>query len=172
MDIPLADAIDFWRSIGLLVFPTLAVIIVLLIGGKRQYKAGEKAGRQLVDVLRGKKATDPVYTRCPSCGSARYKRTEASSVLSLVYDRICKECDTQYTPPTPRWMFAAAIPIGVVLAAISVYGMYRRDALTDLAIARGWLWLICIAVAFLGVATVIMGIGGLRKHDQDDTSEQ
>ena len=57
-------------------------------------------------------------TTCPNCGLAKYRNVAPESA-HFVYDRICKDCDTRYTPPTPNWMAAIGISAGLLILAIT-----------------------------------------------------
>ncbi len=61
----------------------------------------------------------PVSPYCPKCGSARFKKV-APPGLALVYDRLCKDCGTRYTPPTPNSLLAAQLPMGAVLILVGL----------------------------------------------------
>lgn len=59
------------------------------------------------------------FTECPNCGSDSY-RSVASESAHFVYDRICHECETRYTPPTPNWMAVVGIGSGLMILVIIV----------------------------------------------------
>src|SRR5262245_43593703 len=64
-------------------------------------------------------STYPISDVCPQCGSTAYKRVKAQTDLPIKDDRVCTDCGTRYTPPTPFW--ARMVLVG--LAILSVVGL-------------------------------------------------
>lgn len=62
----------------------------------------------------------PVSANCPQCGSESYKRVKPDAELAFAYDRVCKECDTRYTPPTPGWARGVYAGLGLVFLVAGV----------------------------------------------------
>ncbi len=56
-------------------------------------------------------------SKCPECGSSRSKEApmRQGEIFVIVRDRICKECDARYRPPTPKWA-----PFGLLIAGAAV----------------------------------------------------
>jgi hypothetical protein len=57
---------------------------------------------------------------CPKCGGTEYKRARARTALSFADDRVCKDCGTRYSPPTPAWGRALFALLGLGLLACSI----------------------------------------------------
>jgi hypothetical protein len=63
---------------------------------------------------------------CPRCGSASYSTVAAKMAIAFRGDRICRECQTTYTPPTPSWaavlfcVIGVGVPIAISLAVILI----------------------------------------------------
>jgi hypothetical protein len=59
-----------------------------------------------------------VSEACPNCGSREYKSVKATAMIAFADDRVCKQCSTRYTPPTPIWarFIFGAIGLGAVAA--------------------------------------------------------
>ncbi len=68
--------------------------------------------------LAGTKAAIPVSKVCPKCGSADHTKVKPEAVVAFAKDRICRQCSTRYTPPTPMW----ARPIFGILGLAAVIG--------------------------------------------------
>jgi hypothetical protein len=48
-------------------------------------------------------ARRPKSVACPSCGSTAGKKVKSQAMIAWTNDRMCKQCGTIYTPPTPIW---------------------------------------------------------------------
>lgn len=59
------------------------------------------------------------FNECPECGSTTYRNVAPESA-HFVYDRICDECETRYTPPTPTWMAVVGVCTAVTILLIIV----------------------------------------------------
>jgi hypothetical protein len=60
-----------------------------------------------------KHPTYPGGLTCPGCGSAAFKRVKPHSDIAFAPDRVCTECGTRYTPPTPAWARMVFVAIGL-----------------------------------------------------------
>jgi RNA polymerase subunit RPABC4/transcription elongation factor Spt4 len=67
----------------------------------------------------------PISKACPNCGNSEFSRQKSKRFVAFAPDRICAQCETRYTPPTPVWagllfIFAAiALPVlGFVLITV------------------------------------------------------
>ena len=99
----------------------------------------------------------PVSLFCPKCGSAEYKKRKPEKWIAFIADRVCTECQTRYTPPTPAWA-----GVVFVLAGLSLAGFGFLSIL--LSVSRGnpgqLLGLVC--EGFLGLLGVLAIIHGIR----------
>ncbi len=55
----------------------------------------------------------PVATTCPKCGSGQYHKVDPDWQPAILNDRICDECATRYSPPTPLWAPWAAMALAL-----------------------------------------------------------
>lgn len=60
----------------------------------------------------------PVSPACPKCGRSEYRTRRPEAAIAFRDDRVCKACNTRYTPPTPGWAAGVFILIGVPLVGI------------------------------------------------------
>ncbi|VTR93634.1 unnamed protein product [Gemmata massiliana] len=96
--------------------------------------------------------TFPVSRTCPKCRGEKYKRVKPLGWIAFKWDRVCKDCATRYTPPTPWWAALTFVGVGLLLAGfggISVLlGMLKGDPLRLPAIAcEGFLGIIgCLSI--------------------------
>ena len=104
---------------------------------------------------------------CPQCGSVNY-RNVAPETAHLVYDRICRECDTRYTPPTPNWMAAAGVFAGLaILAIMGVVLIGVAQNAGALGFGIGDAFKLAAAIVFfvsVGGAGVIAGVRHFRSR--------
>jgi hypothetical protein len=79
--------------------------------------------------------------------------------MAFSWDRICKACDTRYTPPTPVWAAILFILGGLPLATFGVVGVVLHLAggtvLSLLALA------VESSLGVLGLAAIIHGVRSL-----------
>jgi len=57
----------------------------------------------------------PVSKVCPQCGQQRYTTAKPGTWVAFRLDRICTDCESRYTPPTPQWASVLFIVAGVTL---------------------------------------------------------
>ena len=69
---------------------------------------------------KGRPPSYPVSQNCPQCGSAAFKRVKPDAELAFASDRVCKECGTRYTPPTPAWARMVFVGLGLVFLVVGV----------------------------------------------------
>jgi hypothetical protein len=102
----------------------------------------------------------PVSRHCPSCGGEAFRSVRPDRLVSFGWDRVCKACDTRYTPPTPLWGALGLIGAGLVLLAIAaVLAVFR-------VMAGDVLMLGCEAfLALLGALALVQGFRAL-PHDR------
>jgi urea transport system permease protein len=65
----------------------------------------------------------PIAKVCPHCGSNEYTTRRARTFVAFVSDRVCKSCNTRYTPPTPVWAAFVFILLGLPIAAIAAFSV-------------------------------------------------
>ncbi len=79
--------------------------------------------RQLIEMAKwrrpGDMPTSPrvrlICSRCPACGCPEYSKVRPNSFVALTHDRVCENCDTRYSPPTPGWAAAIFFLVGLGL---------------------------------------------------------
>ena len=118
------------------------------------------------------------YYICPNCGSTRFKRV-ASLSAHFVYDRICRDCSSRYTPPTPKWMAIVGIITGAGIGTIvSVFaacllwsfwnnglqGIEKGNFAMMLQLPR-MVWII-VGIGWTGVATGVRHFWFTRSDGQ------
>jgi hypothetical protein len=59
----------------------------------------------------------PVSDGCPQCGGGDYTEQRPYRWVAFAKDRVCKQCNIGYAPPTPRWGAILLVVAGVILAA-------------------------------------------------------
>jgi hypothetical protein len=97
----------------------------------------------------------PISTACPQCGGTQYARRKPGRRVAFVSDRLCRACNTRYTPPTPAWAAALFLLAGLTLPFL---GFVLTSLLVHPFSITG---LICEGVvAALGVVAFI---GGIRE---------
>lgn len=94
---------------------------------------------------------------CPDCGHAGFKGVRPNRLIAFTWDRVCKECDTRYTPPTPVWagvvFILAGLPL-VLVGLLSLLGqMMARPNPLGLA-CTGFLGLLGLLAILQGVRTL------------------
>jgi hypothetical protein len=68
----------------------------------------------------------PIGKDCPQCRSTEYTTCRPEGFVAFVKDRVCKSCNTRYTPPTPPWAGVAFILIGLPLAGLGAISVIMR----------------------------------------------
>jgi hypothetical protein len=104
------------------------------------------------------RAPYPVSLVCPQCGHTEFRATRPDSWVAFVWDRVCKNCNTRYTPPTPLWAGVVFIVAGLLLAgwgALSIFmGLLTGDPLG----------MVCWGtLGVLGLLAIIHGIRSLAN---------
>ena len=93
----------------------------------------------------------PISVDCPECSGTEYDTRPSERRISYTSDRVCKQCGTRYTPPTPAWAAVAFIVVGLVIAGCCVF------AIGGAAGSPGGL----LSVGFLGIVGVFAVRHGL-----------
>jgi hypothetical protein len=60
----------------------------------------------------------PVSKACPQCGSREYTRVKPTATIAFASDRVCGQCGTRYSPPTPVWAAIVFMTVGGLLTAV------------------------------------------------------
>ena len=66
----------------------------------------------------------PICDKCPQCGATEHKKVRPDSDVSFTWDRVCKNCGTRYTPPTPGWARAVFAVLGLGLSVLGLGLLY------------------------------------------------
>jgi hypothetical protein len=105
----------------------------------------------------------PVSATCPKCASAQFTRVPPTSLVAFAKDRVCTQCGTQYTPPTPLWGSLLFLALGGIFLLISIGGfvlVVATDSIRPRTISG------VIGGSILGGALLAFGIGSLGKSDK------
>ena len=62
-----------------------------------------------------------VSESCPSCSSTEYRKVRPERFIAYVYDRVCLNCNTRYSPPTPKWASIVFMTGGILLLGVCVF---------------------------------------------------
>lgn len=107
----------------------------------------------------------PVSFYCPQCMGMAYRRVKPATFVAFKWDRVCKECNIRYTPPTPQWAAALFIVVGLILAIMGfgtmLFRLIRQNNILGLpAMAcEGFL-------GILGSLAIIHGIRSIRHPEK------
>lgn len=103
----------------------------------------------------------PVGNACPSCGGSNFKKVRPKSWVAFISDRVCRDCKTRYTPPTPIWAGVVFILIGLLLGGLGLLGVISRisnpNPLTLPAVA------IEIGLGIVGLLAIVHGARCLTR---------
>lgn len=106
----------------------------------------------------------PVSAGCPECGGRAYRTRRPDRFLTFVSDRVCTDCGTRYTPPTPRWAAVVFLAVGVPLAGISLLSIALRLASGNPLMIPG---IACEGfLGALGGLAVVQGVRALWRPGQ------
>lgn len=103
----------------------------------------------------------PVSDVCPKCGKTDYTRQRPQGWVSFAWDRVCKDCGTVYSPPTPRWASIVFIMIGVIMAgfgSLAIIAGMTTGSVAGVPNALCWGF-----VGAIGVLALIHGIRSLSR---------
>ncbi len=100
---------------------------------------------------------------CPSCGSGNYSTTRPKGWVTFSEDRICKSCNTRYSPPTPWWAAILLMCIGGVLTigcAASLMLRFTSGRLPNFvgAVPEA-------VLCFIGIAAIRQGLQAKKASD-------
>jgi hypothetical protein len=105
----------------------------------------------------------PISKICPKCANTTFSTARSRKWVAFTNDRVCKDCGTRYTPPTPMWGAVVLILAGLGLAGFMAVSLILR-------VLSGAVWAVpamaCEAfLGFLGIVAIIQGVRGL-SHAQ------
>lgn len=105
----------------------------------------------------------PIAKICPKCGGTTYdKKAPGGFMPAFTMDRVCKNCGTRYTPPTPAWAAIVFIVIGAILALGAGLAI-----LVSIQAPKGMPPACEIVLGLAGVACVIYGIKSFSQRPVD-----
>jgi hypothetical protein len=105
-------------------------------------------------------AAYPVASACPQCGSTSHKRQRPEGWVAFTWDRVCTECGTRHTPPTPLWAAFVFLVAGLLLTGFGGVALLMRTTSGDpnpVAIPG------MLCEGFLGVIGLLALIHGIRS---------
>ena len=103
----------------------------------------------------------PVSKVCPKCGGTKYTKRKPRATVAFVFDRVCSDCGTRYSPPTPTWAGVVFLLAGLLLSIFGfpalIIGFIRGDPCAIPAM------LIHGALGVMGLLAFIFGIKSLAN---------
>jgi predicted RNA-binding Zn-ribbon protein involved in translation (DUF1610 family) len=96
----------------------------------------------------------PVSETCPKCAGAQFTRVPPQSMVAFAKDRVCTQCGTRYTPPTPLWAALVFILLGVFFLGGSIGNVLVMDNPRIFGTIFG---------AVIGVSALVLGIRSFIK---------
>jgi hypothetical protein len=112
-------------------------------------------------------ASSAISRVCPTCGSDSYTTTRPKGWVTYSEDRICKSCNTRYSPPTPLWAAVLLSGLGGVLTFGCVASLAMRFTSRDLTSLAG-----VVPEAVLGIIGVAAIKQGLRARQGVQSKRQ
>ncbi len=112
--------------------------------------------------LHGMPIAFPVSAVCPQCGNKEYRRQRPQGWVAFAWDRVCIECGTIYSPPTPLWAAIVFLLAGVLLTGFGGLGvLFAILSQNPVASLPG---LICQGIfAVVGILALVHGIRSLSQ---------
>lgn len=107
----------------------------------------------------------PVSKVCPSCGGTRYTTRRPKATVAFISDRVCIDCNTRYSPPTPTWagivfllagLLLIILGFGAILLDVIVIIMRRNHASALSMFFNG-------ALGVMGLLAFIFGVKSLSN---------
>jgi len=111
----------------------------------------------------------PVSKVCPQCGGVEFAKRRPDKFFSrnFTWDRVCKSCDTRYTPPTPRPIAIMIAALGFALvaqaiwgAAIGIVGVTEGDR--SMMIYGAW----SVGFGIFGAVVVWFGVREFKRYSK------
>jgi hypothetical protein len=104
----------------------------------------------------------PISERCPQCGGREHEKRKPDAVVAFAADRVCKACQTRYTPPTPAWAAVVLLLVGLLFASVGILAFVALFVLPDGGFWSGVRTYIVVAFTLpLGIAAVVHGVRSL-----------
>ncbi len=99
----------------------------------------------------------PISKVCPKCGHTEFTRQRPQGWVAFAWDRICSQCGTIYSPPTPTWASIVFIVAGLLLSSFGGIGVVAAVASGNpLSLPA------VLCEGFLGVIGLLALIHGIR----------
>jgi len=109
----------------------------------------------------------PVSRVCPNCGHAGYKSRRPERLVAFTWDRVCRECETRYTPPTPLWAAVVFLAVGFLFVVIGFGSIVLRLVSPGPEAALGVPAMACEGfLGVLGVLAVVQGFRALARPEK------
>jgi len=99
----------------------------------------------------------PVSKVCPKCGGTNYTKRKPRATVAFVFDRVCSDCNTRYSPPTPTCASIVFLLVGLALTMmglLSVIGALFLGNPTGL-VCWGPLGVVGLLAAIFGIKSLI-----------------
>ena len=123
---------------------------------RRQYAGRKRAG------ARSARPVSRQQDLPPQCGSQELRKRRPKQLVCFTWDRVCKSCDTRYTPPTPVWAGFVFLAAGLLLAG--VFGLFILVRLLQGDVV-GIFAMACEGFVFvLGILALVQGISSLANQ--------
>jgi hypothetical protein len=107
------------------------------------------------------KGVYPVSKVCPNCGHTEHKKRRPERLVAFTWDRVCRACETRYTPPTPIWAAVVFLAIGFPMAGFGfislIAGLVRGGVLGIPGMACNGF------IGILGVLSIAQGFRALGR---------
>lgn len=110
----------------------------------------QQESRAVAAQERGGPVAYPVSKICPQCGSGDFTRVRPERWIAFAWDRVCGQCGTRYSPPTPLWAALVFLAIGLGFTALGVVAFTAGDVCTML-------------LGPVGILAIIHGIRSILK---------
>jgi hypothetical protein len=106
----------------------------------------------------------PVSKICPNCGHAEYKPRKPERLVAFTWDRVCKACETRYTPPTPIWAAVVFLLLGLLLTGFAAFSLLLQAARGNGYVLGGVPAMAFDGfLGFLGLLAIYQGLRALIK---------
>jgi hypothetical protein len=102
----------------------------------------------------------PISKVCPQCGRNEYTARKSDAFVAFTDDRVCKDCRTRYSPPTPIWACILFMLSGLalpVLGFVFIGLLFNPFSILGLACEGGF----CIValVVFVSGISMLINVG-------------
>jgi hypothetical protein len=107
----------------------------------------------------------PVSKTCPECDGTNFRRVKPATRIAFTDDRVCRDCGSRYTPPTPLWAALVFIAIGLGIVLVNIAALVVAVKVNDL-----WLdirtYIFLMLTLSTGIGCVLYGGRCVWKQDQ------